>query len=123
MSSVTSFIPLDLLNGVGHQNDGGAAGHQLFHPLLAFLLEEEIAHREHLVRDQDVVFGDGGNGKAYAGHHAGGVVLERHIQKVLQLAELHDLIKLFVQILGREAQHLSLIHISKLRTNCGQIKF
>ena len=32
-------------------------------------------------------------------------VLERHIQKVLQLAELHDLVKLFVQILGREAQH------------------
>ena len=32
-------------------------------------------------------------------------VLERHIQKVLQLAELHDLVKFLVQILGREAQH------------------
>ena len=52
-----------------------------------------------------VVPPDGGNGKADAGHHAGGVVLERHIQKVFQLAELHDLVKFFVQILGRETQH------------------
>ena len=96
---------LDLLNGVRHQNDRGAARHQLLHPLFALLLEQEIAHRKHLVRNEDIGLGDGGNGKADAGHHAGGVVLERHIQKVLQLAELHDLIKLFVQILGREAQH------------------
>ena len=95
---------LDLLNGVGHQNDRGAARHQLLHPLLALLLEEEVAHRQHLVCDEDIGLGDGGNGKADAGHHAGGVVLQRHIEEILQLAELHDLVELLVQILGRDDQ-------------------
>ena len=90
---------------MGHQNDRGAARHQLLHPLFALLLEQEIAHRQHLVRNEDIGLGDGGNGKADARHHAGGVVFQRHIQKVFQLAEFYDLVKFFVQILGREAQH------------------
>ena len=58
--------PLDLLDGVGHQDHRGAAGHQLLHPLFALLLEEEVAHRQHLVGDEDVGLGDGGKWSRYS---------------------------------------------------------
>ena len=38
--------------------------------LLAFLLEEEIAHRKHLVDDKQIGLGDGSDGEGNACDHA-----------------------------------------------------
>ncbi len=93
---------LDLLDGVGDEQYRDVAGFdEMLDALLAFLLEEDVAYRERLVDDQDVGFGDGGDGKGDAGHHAAGVILERHIHKVVKLGKINDLVQVLVdELLG-----------------------
>ena len=66
---------LDLVDRVADQNDRGAAGQQLCHPLFALFLKQEIAHRQNLIGNQNVGLCHGGHGKGQPRYHAGGVVL------------------------------------------------
>ena len=96
---------LDLADGVAHQQHRGASAHQLAHALLAFFLKHEVTHGQYLVRNEYVRLGDRGDGKRNTRHHAGGIVLQRNVQKFPQLAEIHDLVEFFVDVFGRQAQH------------------
>ena len=78
--------------------------HELVDPLLALLLEQEVADRERLIDDQDVRIGDRSDCKGDACDHAGGVVLERHLHEVLELGEFHDVVELLVDELLRIAE-------------------
>ena len=60
---------------------------------LALLLEEHVADGKHLIDDQDIGLGNGGDCKSNARNHARREVLERHVDKVLQLNELDNAIK------------------------------
>ena len=75
------------------------------HPFLALFLEQEVAHRQNLIGNQDIRLGDSGNGKSNARHHAAGIVFQRNVQKVPQFTEFHDFIKLGINVLRRKAEH------------------
>ena len=84
---------LDLVNGVADQNNRGTAGQQLRHALFALFLEQEVAHRQNLVGNQDVGLRYRRHGEGQARHHAGRVVFQRHVEKILQFAELDDIVE------------------------------
>ena len=75
------------------QDDRRAAGKQLGHALFALFLEEEIADRQDFIRNQNIRLGHRRHRKGQAGHHAGGVVFQRHVEKFLQFAELYNVIE------------------------------
>ena len=71
---------------------------------LALLLEEDVAHGQGLVDDEDVGLGDRGYGKGDARHHARGVVLEGHVHEVSELREVDDVLEVLVDELARVAE-------------------
>ena len=74
------------------------AGKHLFHAVVAFLLEHEVAHRQNFVAGQDVGPHLGGDGEAQAGDHAGRVVFHRHIDKIPQFCKVDDVLEVLVHI-------------------------
>ena len=90
---------------MAYQNDSGAAAHQLLHALFTLLLEQKVAHSQNFVRNQHIGLCGGGHGKGKARHHAGGIVLQRNIKKIAQLAEFYNFVEIFADVLRRHAQH------------------
>ena len=88
-----------------HQNDdGGAACHQLLHPLFAF--SAGTGSRPPSTSSAIRIIGPVmvAMAKTDARHMPEGS-FQRYIQEVLRLAELRSPVELLVQILGREPQH------------------
>ena len=85
---------LDLVNGVADQNDRRAAGQQLGHPLFTLLLKQEVTDGKDLVGNQDVGLRYRCHGERQTRDHAGGVVFQRHVEKILQFAEFDDVVEL-----------------------------
>ena len=89
---------------VGHDEHGHAVFlDKLADAVFAFLLEHEVANRKHLVHYEDLGDDHRGDSERDARHHARGVVLERHVEKLLDLGELHDLVEMVVDELLRIA--------------------
>ena len=85
---------LNLLHGMRHeQNRHVTALDKVLNTGLALLLEEHVADGKHLIDDQDIGLGNGGDCKSNARNHTRREVLERHVDKVLQLNELDNAIK------------------------------
>ncbi len=82
--------PLQL---VRHHQHRDAAPGQLFHPAEGALLEFEVAHREHLVDNQNIGREVRRNGKAEAGVHAAGVALDRGVDERPHARELDDVVE------------------------------
>src|SRR5215471_896357 len=62
-----------------------ASPSELLDPLLAFLLESPIADRKYLVHKQQIRIHIGRHGKRKPLRHSRRIVLERYVQKLLQL--------------------------------------
>ncbi len=93
-SKCTLADALNLLHGMRHeQNRHVTALDKVLYTGLALLLEEHVADGKHLIDDQDTGLGNGGDCKSNAGNHTRREVLERHVDKVLQLNELDNAIK------------------------------
>ena len=60
----------------------------------AFLLELDIADRQHLVDDQDFRFQMRGHGERQPHIHARTVALDRRVEELLDLGEGDDLVEL-----------------------------
>ena len=89
---------------VGHDEHGHAVFlDKLADAVFAFLLEHEVANRKHLVHYEDLGDDHRGDGERDARHHARGIVLERHVEELLDLGELHDLVEMIVDELLRIA--------------------
>ncbi len=83
---------------VAYQHNGNPLGLEVAHLGEAFLLESGVAHRQHLVHQQDLGVAVDGHGEAQAHVHAGGVALHRGVDEVPQLGEGHDLIEPFADL-------------------------
>lgn len=71
----------------------------------ALVAEPDIADGEDLVDEQDIRFHLGSDGEAEADFHAGGVVLDRHVQEVADIGEVDDGIEFLQGILfGKSEQ-------------------
>src|SRR2546421_9422527 len=57
-------------------------------------LKCRVSHRQHLIDNENLRFQVGGNSKGKADGHAAAVALDGHLDKVLDISEGHDLIKL-----------------------------
>ena len=75
---------------------------QAFHTLL---LEHKVADRKHLIHHQQVRRDLGCDGKAEAGHHAGGKVFDRHINKIPEFGKINDVVEVFVHISAIITEH------------------
>jgi hypothetical protein len=84
-------IPVELVRDDHHRD---VALEHLGDPLVGALLEREVAHREHLVDDEHVGVEVRGDGEAEAGVHAAGVPLDRRVDEVGHVGELHDPVEL-----------------------------
>ena len=76
----------------------------VFHPVEAFLLEIEVAHRQNLVDDQDIGVHAGCDREPEADRHAGAVALERRIDELLELGERNDLVHFPADLRARQAE-------------------
>ena len=79
--------------------------HQIVHPLLRLLDEGRVAGRHRLVEQQDVGVDGRRDREGQADQYTGGVILDRHVQKIAQLGKLRDLQHLFLDLLRRLAEH------------------
>lgn len=60
---------------------------------LALLLEHEVTNGEHFVYDKDLGNYYGCDCKCNTSHHARGIVLQWHIEEVLDFSKINDFIK------------------------------
>jgi len=90
---------------MGHQDGCSTAIYNFTHFLFAFLLESTIAHRQHLVQDQDVWLYQRCDSEGQPGLHAGGQLLEGPVLKILQFREINDLVIHFIHEFSGVAQH------------------
>ena len=77
---------------------------QLRNAVFALLLEHEIAHGKHFVNDQNLRHNNRSNCKSDARHHAGRVILHRHVQELFYLGKFNDVVEVFFNELLRIAQ-------------------
>ncbi len=94
----------DGLHVVTDKENGAAVPGYVFHLAQALALEAHIAHGQHFVHYQDlrVQVGSHREGQAYV--HAAGVALDRGVQEAADLAELHDLVELTLDLGPGHAQ-------------------
>ena len=78
---------------VRDEDDRPPVARHLAHLAQRLSLESRIAHRQHLVDEQDLGLEVGGHGKGQAHRHPAGVPLDRGVEEPLNLGELHDLIE------------------------------
>ncbi len=91
-------------HGVADQDHGAAARAQVGEALLALALEGRVADRQHLVDQQDVGVDVDGHREAQPHVHAGGVVLHRLVDELLDPAEVDDLVEAPVELATGQAQ-------------------
>jgi hypothetical protein len=89
---------------VRHEDDRRPAAAELADPLEALPLKLRVAHRQHLVDQEDVRLEVHRDGEPEARVHARGVVLHRHIDELGEPRELHDLLVDGVGVAPREAE-------------------
>ena len=77
---------------VGDEHDRAAVALELAHAVDAALLERLVAHREHLVDQQDLGVDVHRHGEAEPHEHARGVELHLVVHEVRELGEGHDVV-------------------------------
>jgi len=86
---------LDLLDVVRDEKDGALLlVDEVHHAVVALALERDVAHRQHLVDDEDFRVDGRGNRESEPHLHAGAVALQRRVDELLQLGKGHDLVEL-----------------------------
>ena len=78
-------------------------GH-VVHLAEALLLELGVAHRQHLVDDEDLRLEVGRHGEGQPHVHAARVALDRRVEEAADLAELDDLVELALDLRPRHAE-------------------
>src|SRR5207302_698174 len=79
---------------VRHEQHGAAAATDRTHLLRTLLLKRLIAHRQHLIDDEDFRLQVGGNGEREPHIHTGGVALHGRVEELLDAGEGDDLVEL-----------------------------
>ena len=96
---------LDEAEAVGHEDDGLVAAAELADLVEALVNEGLVTHREHFVDQENIRIDVDRNREPEAHVHAGGVSLDRSIDELLELSELHDVVEAIVDFLFRQPQH------------------
>ena len=96
---------LDRAHVVRHEEDRAALLLQPEELVEALLLEAGVADREHLVDQQHVGIDLDRDREREAHRHARGVVLQPHVEEVLELGEGDDRVEARLGLLAREAEH------------------
>ena len=79
----------------------------------AFLLKGHVADGEHLVHDDDLAAQVRGDGEGELDKHAGGVALDRRVDKIADLGEFNDLLHELVDLGAAHAEDRA-VHIDVL---------
>ena len=87
------------------KQEGCAVFQQLGNPPVAFFLEPEVTHRQHLVHHQNIRLYDRCYGKAQPGDHTGGIVFQGDIDKIVQFRKIYNFLKMQVHKLTVMAQN------------------
>jgi hypothetical protein len=90
---------------VAHEQNGAALPGHVTHLTQALLLKSRIAHRQHLVDDQDFWLQMGGDREPQLEPHAARVVLDRRVNETLDLGEGHDFVELRQDFAATHAQN------------------
>ena len=98
-------VALDHAQSVRHQHDGLAPPLEVRELVEALQAEPLVAHGQHLVDQQHVGVHVDGDGEAQPHVHARRVGLDRRIDEVLDLGELHDLVEPPGYLALRQPQH------------------
>ena len=96
---------LHLLNIMRHEQHGHALVKHRLDLSQTLFAETGVAYGQHLIQNQNIRLHGRGNGKAQAGFHTGRIVFQRHVNKLAQLGECHNLVILALQILPVVAQN------------------
>src|SRR6267143_929589 len=83
----------DLTHLVTYEHNGATALGDLAHFPKTFFLKLKIAHRQHLVHQQNFGLELSSHGEGQTHLHAGAEMLERRINEFIHLGERHNLIK------------------------------
>ena len=96
---------LDRAHVVGHEQDRAALALEPLELVEALLLEARVADREHLVDQQDLGVDLDRDREREPHRHARGVVLQPHVEELLELGEGDDAVEALARLLAREAEH------------------
>ena len=96
---------LDHREPVGDEQNRLAAALELGELVEALQAEALVAHRQHLVHEEDLGVDVHGDGEPQPHVHARGVGLDRGVDEVLELGELDDLVETPVDLAAGHAQH------------------
>ena len=86
--------PKDRAHVVADEDDGAALSCHVLHLAQALLLELGVAHRQHLIHEQNLRLQVRRHRESQADLHAAGVALDRGIDELLDTREVHDLVEL-----------------------------
>ena len=89
---------------VADQDDGAPLALVVGEDIETLLLEARVAHREHLVHQQDVRVGLDRDREGQAHRHARGEVLDLLVGEILELRKLEDVVDAPGQLLARDAE-------------------
>ena len=88
-----------------HEQDRLPAPAELSELVEALVREAFVADREHLVDQQDVWVDVNCHGESEPHVHARGVRLDRRVDEVPQLGEVHDFVEALTDFALRQAEH------------------
>ncbi len=100
----------DVLERVGDEEEGLAAGRDVGHAVVTLALKLLVAHGQGLVHQQDVGIHVGRDREGQPRGHAGREGANGGVDEVLQLGPLHDAIQAHARLLARESQQCALDH-------------
>ena len=95
---------MDGAHVVAYEQNCASLAPSFFHFAQAFFLERCVAHRQHLVHDQDLRLQMSRHGEGKPDVHPRGVTLDRRIQELLYLRKVDDLVELPRYLLPAHAE-------------------
>ena len=98
---------LDQPEVVAHQHQRPPGGEELLDPAQAAVRERRVAHRQHLVDQQDLGVGVDRHREAEPHVHARRVVLDRLVDEAFETGEAHDVVVARLDLGALQAEHRS----------------
>ena len=89
---------------MAHKQHRATLARHIAHLAQALLLELGVAHRQHLVHQQDLRFQVGGDGERQPHVHAGRVALDGRVDELLDPGEVHDFVEFAPDLVAAHAE-------------------
>ena len=78
-----------------------------FHTIETLFLKNGIAHRQHLIENDNLRIQMGGDRKRQPHVHPAGIVFHRYMDEFFQAGEIDNAIESFANLLSRQPEHRS----------------